>query len=170
MPEMTHCIFCGHKLIYKELKNEGMIPYCPSCEDYRFPVFSTAVSMIVMNEEKDKILLIKQYGRKDYILVAGYINKGEDGEDAVEREIKEELGVSVKEKRFNRSHYFAPSNTLMWNWTAVIEGELSPNEEIDEYRWFSIEEARKMIKKDSLAEAFLLGYLDKEYHFPGEKK
>lgn len=47
---------CGTKLEKKWLESEGKeIPYCPTCKDYRFPVFNTAVSMIVMNEDKDKI-------------------------------------------------------------------------------------------------------------------
>lgn len=157
---------CGTKLILRHLDNEGMIPYCPACQDFRFPVFSTAISAIVLNKTKDKILLIKQYGRDAYILVAGYVNKGEDAEDTVVREIKEEAGLSVIETHFNHSHYFSPSNTLMLNWTAVVASEtLHPNKEIDSYAWFTFEEARNNIRKNSLAEEFLLGYLDGTYHF-----
>ena len=81
--EMRYCMHCGHKLDEKYLMGEGMVPYCPNCEEFRFPVYNTAVSMIVMNKELDRVLLIKQYGRDSYILVAGYVNKGEDAEDAV---------------------------------------------------------------------------------------
>lgn len=51
---MKYCSTCGHPLILKE--HEGRIPYCEQCQEYRFPVFSTAVSMVVLNPEKDKIL------------------------------------------------------------------------------------------------------------------
>ena len=129
-------------------------------------MFNTAVSMIVMNQARDKILLIKQYGRDRYILVAGYVNKGEDAEDAVCREIKEELGLQVTGYRFNRSHYFKPSNTLMLNFTVIVEGEEThPNREIDSYSWFPVSEAKEQIYKGSLAEKFLLGYLDGTYSF-----
>ena len=40
---MKYCVECGTKLIYKELENEGMIPYCEKCHEYRFPIFSSAV-------------------------------------------------------------------------------------------------------------------------------
>ena len=67
-------------------------------------------------------------GRDSYILVAGYVNKGEDAEDAVIREIREEMDLKVLECHFNRSHYFAPSNTLMLNFTAIVEeGEAQPH-------------------------------------------
>jgi len=163
---MDYCMQCGTKLEKKWLESEGKeIPYCPTCKDYRFPVFNTAVSMIVMNEDKDKILLIRQYGRDSYILVAGYVNQGEDAETAVKREVKEELGLDVKTLHFNRSHYFAPSNTLMLNFTVTVAGTLNPNEEIDSYEIFTIEEARKNIRRPSLAQAFLDGYFDEKYSF-----
>ncbi len=166
--EMKYCLFCGSRLEVKKLEGEGMVPYCPGCEEYRFPVFNTAVSMIVINKAKGQILLIKQYGRDRNILVAGYVNKGEDAEDAVCREIWEEMGLKVIECHFNRSHYFKPSNTLMLNFTAVVEDtQPHPNKEVDSYEWFTREEARERICKGSLAESFLLGYLDKEYHFGG---
>ena len=96
--EMKYCMHCGHKLDEKYLMGEGMVPYCPECQEFRFPVYNTAVSMIVMNKELDKVLLIKQYGRDSYILVAGYVNKGEDAEDAVKREIGEELAPRTRSK------------------------------------------------------------------------
>ena len=88
VPEMRYCMHCGTKLIMKYHEGENKeIAYCEGCKDFRFPIFNTAVSMIVKNEAEDRILLIKQYGRDRYILVAGYINKGEEAEHAVVREV-----------------------------------------------------------------------------------
>lgn len=163
--EMKHCMQCGSELVLKELKDEGMVPYCPTCKDFRFPVFNVAVSMVILNETKDETLLIKQYGKDSYILVAGYVNKGEDAEDAVIREVKEEMGLDVQALSFNHSHYFSKSNTLMLNFTAIVEGKSHPNWEIDSYAWFPLEQAREKIRSHSLAEAFLLGFLDGKYDF-----
>ena len=120
--EMNYCMQCGTKLVMKYHESEEKdIPYCSTCSDYRFPVFNTAVSMVVTNQAEDRILLIKQYGRDRYILVAGYINKGEDAEHAVIREVEEEMNLHVVNVRFNHSHYFAKSNTLMLNYTAIVD-------------------------------------------------
>ena len=162
----NYCRECGTKLVPRELENEGIVPYCPECEQYRFPQYNVAVSMIVTTQERDRILLIKQYGRDIYILVAGFVNKGEDAEDAVSREIMEELGLDVKSCSFNHSHYFEPSNTLMLNFTAVVDfEEPHPNKEIDDYKWFTTEEAGENIYQPSLASAFLKGYLHGKYEF-----
>lgn len=157
-----YCQECGTALIEKELENEGMVPFCPKCNQYRFPLYNVAVSMIVISRQTDKILLIKQYGRPFFILVAGYVNRTESLEHAAAREIKEETGMTVSSLRFNRTRFFEPSNTLMCNFTAFVddESEMNTNEEIDSYQWFTKDEAKENIKKNSLAEYFLNAYLN----------
>ena len=53
-----HCHQCGTALIEKELEGEGIVPYCPQCKDYRFPMYNVAVSMVVIDEHntEDHIL------------------------------------------------------------------------------------------------------------------
>lgn len=164
---MNYCMECGEKLHMKALNGEGEVPYCDKCGDYRFPVFNTAVSMVITNEKGSRILLIKQYDQPDYILVAGYINKGEDAENAVNRELREELGLHAQKIQFNRSHYYAPSNTLMLNFKVIVseDEEIVPNKEIDSWKWFMKGQAIINIKRDSLAQKFLVGYLDGAYEF-----
>ena len=75
---MTCCPECGHPLEKKFLKDEGDIPYCSQCASFRFPVFNTAISSILFNENHDKILLIKQYDIAEHILLAGYMSQEEN--------------------------------------------------------------------------------------------
>lgn len=156
------CRECGTKLVLKEVEHEVIVPYCPKCDKLRFPQYNVAVIMIVVNEERDEILLIQQYGRPSYILVAGYVMRGESLEDAVIREIREETGMTVSRMKFNRSQYFAKSDALMCNFTVFVKdaNEFSPNYEIDGYKWFSREDARENIRPESLAKKFLEAYLD----------
>lgn len=62
--------------------------------------------MIVMNIKQDRILLVQQYKGKDFILVAGYVNKDENAVHTVHREISEELGMKVSDIKYNSSQYF----------------------------------------------------------------
>ena len=55
-----HCRECGAALIKKELMGEGIVPFCPKCGEFRFPMYNVAVSMIVVNRQTNQILLIKQ--------------------------------------------------------------------------------------------------------------
>lgn len=160
---MKYCLECGTALILKALKNEGDIPYCEKCGEYRFPVFSTAVSMIVQSPDKSKILLIQQYGRHDNILVAGYVNKGESAEEAVVREVREETGMGVLSLDYNRSEYFPRTNTLMLNFSCVADSDCLDGlntDEVDHAEWFTPAQARERIRPESLAKRFLLYFLD----------
>lgn len=159
---MEYCPTCGTRLEEKVLEHEGIIPYCSTCKKFCFPHFNTAVSMVITTETMDKVLLIEQYGKKRYILVAGYVNKGEDAETAAQREIMEEVALTVKKLTFQKTAYYEKSNTLMINFIAVVEDELvHPNEEIDSYAWFSLEEAKTKIAKGSLAEKFYQLFYEK---------
>jgi len=165
--KMNYCMECGTLLHVLPHGEEGLVPYCDTCAAFRYPVFNTAVSLLVMDERKENIILIRQYGRPAYILVAGYVNHGEDAEDAARRELMEELGLEALTLSFNRSRYFPPSNTLMLNFTVTVKKEdAHPNREVDAWQWFSLSDAREAIKPGSLARAFLLGWMDGAYDFP----
>lgn len=158
---MKYCYECGHELEDRELEHEGMVPYCSKCAAYRFPIFNTAVSMVVLNPSQDKILLIQQYGRSSNILVAGYVNKGESAEEAVIRELKEEIGRDVIAYRFLKSSYFTPSNTLICNFAVVIDQESLDDVsdwEVDHAQWYTFEEAKTAVKQASLAQKFLFNF------------
>ena len=159
---MKYCPECGTALVDKELEHEGMIPFCPRCGDYRFPMYNVAVSMIIVNEENQKTLLVKQYGKDFFRLVAGYVNRTETLEHAAARELKEETGMTAERITFNRTRFFEPSNTLMCNFTAFVKNdrELNPNYEIDSCAWFSFDDARRNVDPKILAGQFLNAYLD----------
>lgn len=160
---MKYCLECGTALVMKESDGEGQVPYCNACEMFRFPIFSTAISTAVLNQDMNKILLIQQYNRPDYILLAGYVNKGEDAETTLIREVKEEVGIDIVAYEYMRSLYFAPSNTLMLNFIGVADSEdLSQmSAEVDHAEWFTLEDTARAIKKNSLAETFLLAIIEK---------
>lgn len=157
---MKYCFKCGEKLIEKECFNcglsDGFFPYCPNCNEFRFPFFNSAVSMVIFNKDYSKILLIKQYGRDWNILVAGYVSKGENLETALVRELKEETGLNAVSFKFNESQYFEKSNSLINNFIVQVEDEnFELNQEVDFAKWYTINEAKDAIYKNSLAEYFL---------------
>ena len=152
-----YCPVCGEKLALYLHDQEGLVPFCKHCEEYRFPQFTTAVSMVVLNRNKDKILLAKHLGQEDYILFAGYVKKGESAEKAVTREFKEETGLNVVKYKYASSRYHEPRNVLMLNFLVMAEnGDIAlDKKELQEVAWFDFDEALKVIRKDSTAEAFL---------------
>ena len=152
---MAYCVKCGNILEIKELNNEGMIPFCNKCNEYRFEQFNVAVSMVILNKEMDKTLFIEQYGRSMKVLVAGYINKGESAEEAVRRELFEEVGLNVHSMKFQISKFHESSSTLMLNYLVVVEDLMVlKNFEVDRFDWYSLDEAHKLTNVGKLAKEF----------------
>ena len=158
------CVKCGCKLIEKPLEHEGIIPYCPNCNEYRFKMFNTAVSMIILSPDQKQTLLIKQYHQDAYILCAGYVNHSENLEETLKRELFEELGLEIKTFQYNKSLYFPKSNTLLVNFVVIVNSmDLSniSTWEVDEATWFDLHQANQFIKPNSYAQRFLNHYLKK---------
>lgn len=157
MDELNFCPVCGTKLHKKLCGDEGMVQFCDNCNEFKFPTFNSAVSAVIFNPHKDKLLLIQQYGKKDNILVAGYINKGEIPQQALKREIREEVSLNAVSWNYNHSIYFEKSNTLIHNFIVVVENEVYKikENEVDKADWFTIDDAVKYVKPNSLAKSFL---------------
>lgn len=154
--KLNYCPVCGEKLALRPHPSEPPTLWCPRCEDWRFPLFSAAVSVILLDKSGERMLLIRQYGEPDPVLPAGYVDKGESAEEAVVREIREELGMTALAPRFLGSHYYAPSETLMLNFLAYTEEETArPNAEVDGWEWVPAREARALVKPGGLAETLL---------------
>lgn len=154
-----YCRDCGEKLTLRFLENEGLVPFCPRCEKFKFPFFPVAVSMTVVNRSETKILLAKHVKDQDYKLFAGYIKKGENAEKTIPRELKEETRLNALKWRYFGSRYHDAKDILMLNFivTADENAEIVLNEEIEEVRWCTPDEAKELIRKNSTAEYFLLG-------------
>ncbi len=158
---MEYCYNCGTKLELRHLEHEGMIPFCNKCNKFIFPIFNAAVSMIICDKDEKNILLIKQYSTNFYRFVAGYINKGESAEEAVYREILEEVGLKPIKIKPLKTSYYEKSNTLMYNYLAICDDiNVVTNYEIDEYKWFPIEEAKEALKDAKLAYEFFSYYIN----------
>ncbi len=152
-----YCPVCGEKLALYVHDQEGLVPFCKHCEQFRFPQFATAVSMVVTNRAKDKILLAKHKGQPDFILFAGYVKKGETAEKTVTREFREETKLNVVKYRYMSSRYHEPHDVLMLNFLVVAEnGDISLDaSELDDAVWFDFDGALQAVRKDSDAEVFL---------------
>ena len=150
------CRDCGEKLALRFVENEGLVPYCPKCEKFKFPFFPVAVAMVVVNRAENEILLARHVGDNDFKLFAGYVKKGESAEKAIPRELREETNLSAIKWRYLGSRYHDAKNILMLGFIVTAqETDIQLNEEIEEVRWCKPDEAREIIRKSSTAEHFL---------------
>src|SRR5438046_7017345 len=73
---------------------------CPTCHYEHYPHLHPAV--IVLVRDGDRVLLARKaiWAPGRYALVAGFVDNGESLEAAVAREVREEVGVEVKDIRY----------------------------------------------------------------------
>jgi NAD+ diphosphatase len=115
-----YCGRCGEPLKHSE--KERMLA-CPACGLTVYPRISPVV--IVGIYRGDELLLTRYAGRpyKGYALVAGFVEIGESVEEAVLREIKEEVGLDVKSLRYYKSQPWGFSESLIMGFFVELDHE-----------------------------------------------
>ncbi|MDY0236543.1 MAG: NAD(+) diphosphatase [Gudongella sp.] len=114
------CSRCGNSM--KASDKERML-YCETCGFSVYPTISPCV--IVAVYDNDRLLLTKYLGRefKNYALIAGFVEIGESLEEAVHREVKEEVGLSVKNLKFYKSQPWPFTDTILAGFFAELDGD-----------------------------------------------
>lgn len=112
---------------------------CPACGLHFYPRLAPAV--IVLVDRDDQVLLARssRFPAGFFSTLAGFVEAGESLEQAIVREIEEEVGVRVGNLRYFGSQPWPFPHSLMIGFRASwLAGELSPDpEEIAEAGWFS---------------------------------
>lgn len=112
---------------------------CERCGLINYPRISPAVITAVVRD--DQILLARGRNFSDkamFSVLAGFVESGESLEDTVKREIREEVGIEVRNIQYFKSHPWPFPDSLMIGFTAeYASGEIKIDEnEIAEAGWY----------------------------------
>jgi NAD+ diphosphatase len=133
------CGRCGTPTVFSTTESARV---CPACGATHFPRITPAVITLV--RKGPEILLARglRFGPRFYSLIAGFVEAGETLEQAVAREVYEEVGIGIKDIAYFASQSWPFPSQLMVGFTANhAEGELRINElEISDARWFPVSE------------------------------
>lgn len=93
--------------------------YCPTCGIANYPRINPAVIVAVRNG--NRLLLSKYAGReyKNVALLAGFAEIGETIEETVHREVREEVGIAVKNLEFYKSQPWVFTDTLLFGFSVM---------------------------------------------------
>lgn len=146
--------FCGQCGAKAERVDWEMAMHCHRCQHRSYPRVSPCVIVSIHNNEQ--ILLAKGVRHKEanmYSTLAGFVESGESLEEAVHREIFEEVGVKVKNLRYFNSQPWPFPHSLMVGFIAEYAGgEIRCQEdEIDDAQWFDIDRLPNIPPKVSIA-------------------
>ncbi|MGL5808527.1 MAG: NAD(+) diphosphatase [Nocardioides sp.] len=150
-----HCPSCGGALKPRAAGHELI---CGDCGRVQFPRTDPAVIMAITDGEpgaaSERLLLGRQQswpaGR--FSTLAGFVEPGESLEDAVRREVFEEVGVRVGEVAYFGNQAWPFPSSLMLGLTGRAETtDLNiDNEEISEARWFTRAELLEASRRRSV--------------------
>ncbi len=134
--------FCANCGAPTKLAKGGWQRNCDNCGAQHFPRTDPVTIMLV--EHEGKLLLGRQprFPPKMYSALAGFVEPGETIEEAVAREVWEEVGVKAHSVKYLSSQPWPFPSQLMIGCTSVAEStDLTIDEtELDDARWFTREE------------------------------
>ena len=158
--ESVFCGQCGTKNTYDPAEQARL---CPSCGRLEYPRISPAVITIIINDE-DQVLLAhnKKFQSGMYSLIAGFNEAGENLEETVKREIREEVDIEVCDISYVVSQPWPFPNSLMLGFKARhLKGNIRPdNIEIEDVRWWSRDSLPSLPGKGSLSRYLIERWLD----------
>lgn len=148
-----YCPVCGDRLIYKEIGDEGLMPFCSNCSKPYFDLFGVCIITAVINEYNEVALLRQDYvSTTNWVLVAGYIKQGEALEDAVIREVDEETGQRADKVTYVSSYYYDKRELLMVGFRCDVKKlDFNQSKEVDNIEWHKLPEAGDLLREGSIA-------------------
>ncbi len=132
------CGSCGSGTV-PHAKERALV--CSRCQACFYPRINPCV-IVLVNRGAD-ILLARnaKYPRGFYSCLAGFIEVGETPEETVAREVREEVGIEVRNIRYIKSQSWPfPSQLMLGFFADYASGQIELNDaEIEAADWFSID-------------------------------
>jgi NAD+ diphosphatase len=157
--------FCGRCGTATEPADGERAMRCPACGLLAFPRLAPAVIVLVERDGGRQALLARgrQFPMPMYSALAGFVEPGETMEQAVHREVREEVGVEIEGVRYVASQPWPFPHSLMIGFTASWAGgdiEIDPREIVDA-AWFAPDDLPMVPPAMSIARRLIDGWLER---------
>ena len=156
--------FCGRCGTPLRTKSTERAKECPQCGLLHFPRLAPAIIVLV---ERGKQLLLarsRHFMPGMFSVLAGFVEPGESLENAVVREVREEVGINIKDIEYFGSQPWPFPHSLMIGFTATYAGgEITIDDaEIEDAGWFSVDNLPRIPGKISIARKLIDWFLAKQ--------
>ena len=149
--------YCGVCATPTERAQHERSRKCPACGHTAYPRISPAMMCLVTRGHEILLARNVNFPAGRYSALAGFLEAGESIEEAVVREVKEEVGIQVTEPKYFASQSWPFPHSLMIAYTAEYAGgELAPDgHEIAEAGWFTADNLPQLPPRISIARALI---------------
>lgn len=154
--------FCGRCGSATSLSDRGQAMACGHCEFSCYPRLAPCV-IVAVTRGSELLLAAPRHRRAMfYSTLAGFIEPGESAEQAVAREIEEEVGIKVSNIRYHGSQPWPfPGQLMLGFYADYAGGDLRPDrEEIEDAGWFSADNLPPIPPEWSIAGQLIRGFLE----------
>ena len=130
-----YCGRCGDEMVDH---TSDRARFCPSCRLVNYPRLSPSIIVLVRKDDEMLLARNSNWPNGFYSTLAGFVEPGESIEQTVHREVKEEVGITVKNVRYLGSQSWPFPNSLMLGFHCDYDsGEfVFEDQEIAEAKWF----------------------------------
>ncbi len=154
--------FCGACATPTELARGERAKRCPSCGLTVYPRISPAMMVLVTRGRQLLLGRGVNFPPGRYSALAGFLEAGETIEEAVAREVREEVNVEVTHLRYFGSQSWPFPNSLMIAFQAEYAGgDMRPDPaELADAQWFDVEALPQLPPRISIARALIESALE----------
>ena len=130
--------YCGHCATPMVQHATERAKRCPACHLRHYPKLSPAVIMLIYRGDEVLLARAPRFRAGMYSVLAGFVEPGESLEETVVREVREEVGVEIKNIQYFGSQPWPFPKSLMLGFVAeYASGEITPEpSEIEAAAWF----------------------------------
>jgi NAD+ diphosphatase len=161
--DRTHqfCSRCGAPL---RISTTERAKECPACGLLHFPRLSPAIIVLVERGHELLVARSRHFLPGMYSVLAGFVEPGETLEEAVVREVREEVGLTVKDIQYFGSQPWPFPHSLMIGFIATYAGgEITLDDtEIEDAGWFTVDSLPPIPGKISIARKLIDWFVDKQ--------
>ncbi len=156
--------YCGRCGTLTRGADEERVKICPRCGLKHYPRISPAVIVAVIRDRRILLARATRFKNGMYSVLAGFVEPGETLEECLRREVREEVGIEIRDIRYFGSQSWPFPDSLMIGFTARHGGgEIRVDgKEIQYADWFRAETLPVIPEKISIARALIDWFIEAE--------
>ena len=155
----TYCNYCGN--INQFDLEEGAFK-CECNNALNYPSISPCIITLIHDDERILLGRSKFFPENMYSTLAGFIEAGESAEQALIREVLEEVNVEVSQIEYHSSQSWPFPSQLMLGYKCKYQkGEIVLNDkELEDAQWFNIKELPNIPPDTSISGQLIRSYIE----------
>ena len=155
----SFCSICGKSNLYND--KEGAFE-CKCNSSPKYPSISPCIITLIHDEDQILLGRSKFFPPNMYSTLAGFIEAGENAEEALIREVKEEVNVNVSDIKYYSSQSWPfPAQLMLGYFCKYKSGKIELNDkELEDARWFNINELPIIPPDASISGQLIRSYIE----------